>query len=94
MDTGEQITLQLPYLQEQRSLTIRGCLVPEWDRDDVAVMPLVLRVYFWDNTGSLDKPNLDIRSGITNYHLDFHIGSTFRISLPISHISILRPSYQ
>jgi len=37
---------------------------------------------------------MDSRSGIMNYYLDFHIGSTFLISSPISHISITWPSYQ
>jgi hypothetical protein len=40
-------------------------------------MDWVLQVYFWDYTGSLDNPNMDTRSGITNYHSDLCIGSVW-----------------
>jgi len=59
-----------------------------------SVTPLVLQVYLRDHTGSLDNANRDIHSEIVNYHLDFLIGSTFRICAPIGNISITLPSYQ
>jgi len=59
-----------------------------------SVTPLVLQVYFWDHTGSFDNPNLDTRSVIMNYHLDFINGSTFRICSQVGYISITLPSYQ
>jgi len=60
----------------------------------ISLTPLVLKVHFWDYTGSLDNPNMDIRSRFTNYHSYFRNRSTFQISSPISHISITRPSHQ
>jgi len=39
------------------------------------VIPLVLQVYFSDHTGSLNNPNLQIQSGITNCHSYFRVGS-------------------
>jgi len=60
----------------------------------ISLTPLVLKVHFWDYTGSLDNPNMDIRSRFTNYHSYFRIRSTFQISSPISHISITWPSHQ
>ena len=58
------------------------------------VTPLVLQVYFWDHTGSLNNPNMDRRSGITNCHSYFCNGSTIQISPPISDISIAQPSHE
>jgi len=58
------------------------------------VTPLVLQVYFRDHSGSLDNPNMDSQSEIMNYHSDFLIGSTFRISSPIGNISFTLPLYQ
>jgi len=46
----------------------------------VTVMPLVIQVYFWNHSGSLNDPNEDTWSEIMNYHSDCHLGSTFGIS--------------
>jgi len=51
------------------------------------ITPLVLQVYFQDHTGSLDNPTMNTWSEITNYHSDFPIQSTFRIS----HLLVLSP---
>jgi len=48
--------------------------------------PLVLQVYFWDHTGSLDNPNMDTQSRFTNCLSDFCIGSTFQISTNWLHL--------
>jgi len=61
---------------------------------DHNVTPLLLAVYFWDHTGSLDNPNMDNQLVITNYHSDFRLGSTFQISSLISNNYITRPLYQ
>jgi len=65
-----------------------------WALQVELVTPLVLQLYFWDHTKSLDDPYIGTWSEITNYHSDFYIGSTFWICSPISHISIIRPLYQ
>jgi hypothetical protein len=57
-------------------------------------MPLVLQACFWNHPGSVHDPNMDTRSRITNYKLDFYSGSTIQISSPISYISITKPSNQ
>jgi len=58
------------------------------------VTPLVLQVYFWDHTGSLDNPNMDTWSGTTHYHSDLRNATTVQNGSPINHISITRPLYQ
>ena len=59
-----------------------------------SVMPLMLQVYFRDNSGSLHIPHMDIQSEIKNWHSDFFIRSTFRICSSIGNISITLPSCQ
>jgi len=54
----------------------------------------MLQVYFRDHTESLYDPYIDTWFQITNYHSDFHVGSTFRICSPMSHIFINWPSHQ
>ena len=58
------------------------------------VAPLEVQVYLWDYTGSLNNPDMDTWSGITNCHSDFRVGSTFQISSTISYISIIWPLSQ
>jgi hypothetical protein len=58
-----------------------------------SVTPLVLQVYFWNHTGSLDNPNMDTQSELMKYHSDFLIGSTFRICSPIGNISMTLPPH-
>jgi len=56
----------------QDSLELEGLsflLEKKPSREGGSVMCLVLQVYFWDHTGSLDNDNMDTPSGITNYHL-------------------------
>jgi hypothetical protein len=55
---------------------------------DLGVSPLVLKVYIWDHTRSVDDSNMDSRSGITNYHSDFLIGSTFQMRSLIGCVSV------
>jgi len=52
----------------------------EYPQSSTHSMPLLLPVYFWDHTGSLNNRNMDIRSKIMNCHSYVRIGSTFQIS--------------
>jgi len=61
---------------------------------EIAVMPLVFQVHFWNHIGSLDISNMDTLSDVMNHHSDVLIGSTFQICSPMGNISITLSFYQ